>query len=128
MGLGTALDELSVLIQQKADGFRDVEIVNRSELRDAIRLKTFSAPDDGFAEMARRRSRAMPAPPRRTLSTVHKAKGLECENAMLIAGDKDQFGDTHYARCKLYVALSRAKKSLTIVISPSNPRPLFKLV
>lgn len=82
-------------------------------------------PDEGYAEIARRRSHAMPAPPARTISTIHKAKGLECDNAVLIAGDRDQFSGTQYARCKLYVALSRAKRSLTIVISQNNPTPLF---
>lgn len=31
-----------------------------------------------------------------------------------------------YARCKLYVALSRAKRSLTLVVSQNNPSPLFQ--
>jgi len=52
---------------------------------------------------------------------------LECDNAILIAGDQDQFGDTDYARCKLYVALSRAKRRLTLVVSRDKPSPLFRL-
>ena len=124
-GVAHALQELSDLVTAKADGFGDVQVVHRSELRDAIRLKGFACPDEGYAEIARRRSHAMPAPPIRTLSTVHKAKGLECDSALLIAGDRDQFSSTQYARCKLYVALSRAKRSLTIVVSQNNPSPLF---
>lgn len=119
------MNELNDLVNAKADGFSDIRIVHRSELRDAIRLKDFDCPDEGYAEIARRRSHAMPAPPARTLSTIHKAKGLECDNALLIAGDRDQFSGTQYARCKLYVALSRAKRSLSIVISRSSPSPLF---
>lgn len=125
-GVAGALNELHDLIEAKAEGFGDIKIVHRSELRDAIRLQTFSCPEEGYAEIARRRSHALPTPPGRTLSTIHKAKGLECDNAVLIAGDKDQFGGTHYARCKLYVAISRAKKSLTIVVSSNNPSPLFQ--
>lgn len=125
-GVALALNELSNLVDAKADGFGDIKVVHRTELRDAIRLKGFACPDEGYAEIARRRSQAMPAPPNRTLSTIHKAKGLECDNAVLIAGDRDQFSGTHYARCKLYVALSRAKSSLTIVISTNNPSPLFQ--
>jgi hypothetical protein len=45
---------------------------------------------------------------------------------VLIAGDKDQFGGTRYARRKLYAAISRAKSSLTIVASHNNPSLLFK--
>lgn len=124
-GIALALNELSDLVDAKADGFGDVKVVHRSELSDAIRLKAFACPDEGYAEIARRRSHAMPAPPARTLSTIHKAKGLECDNAVLIAGDRDQFSGTRYARCKLYVALSRAKRLLTIVVSRNNPSPLF---
>lgn len=124
-GIALALNELNELIEAKADGFTDIKVVHRSELRDAIRLRSFTCPDEGFAEIARRRSHVMPSPPSRTLSTIHKAKGLECDNAVLIAGDRDQFGGTRYARCKLYVALSRAKRSLSIVISHDKPSPLF---
>lgn len=124
-GVALALNELSSLVETNADGFGDIRIVNRIELRDAIRLKAFTCPDEGYAEIARRRSHAMPAPPTRTLSTIHKAKGLECDNAVLIAGDRDQFSGTQYARCKLYVAISRAKRSLTLVVSQNNPSPLF---
>lgn len=126
-GVAGALNELHDLIEAKAEGFEDIKIVHRSELRDAIRLKTFSCPEEGYAEIARRRSHALPTPPARTLSTIHKAKGLECDNAVLIAGDKDQFGGTYYARCKAYVAISRARKSLTIVVSRNNPSPLFQM-
>ena len=123
---GPSLDELNRLIEEQAEGFGDIKIVHRSELRDAIRLKAFSCPEEGYAEIARRRSHVLPKPPARALSTIHKAKGLECDNAVLIAGDKDQFGGSCYARCKLYVAISRAKKSLTVVVSPNNCSPLLR--
>jgi ATP-dependent exoDNAse (exonuclease V) alpha subunit len=45
---------------------------------------------------------------------------------MLMACDKAQFTSTLYAKSKMYVALSRAKKSLTLVVPTSNPSPLFK--
>jgi len=124
-GIAGALEKIHELIQTNAAGFGDIKIVHGNEFRDAVRLKTFSCPDEGYAEIARRRSRALPTPPDRTLSTIHKAKGLECNKAVLIAGDKDQFGSTTYSRCKLYVAISRAKTSLTIVISNNNPSNLF---
>lgn len=124
-GVALALAELSDLVDAKADGFEKIQLVHRSEMRDAIRLKAYACPDEGYAEIARRRSRAMPAPPARTLSTIHKAKGLECDNVVLIAADRDQFSGTRYARCKLYVALSRAKRSLTLVVSQATPSPLF---
>jgi DNA helicase-2/ATP-dependent DNA helicase PcrA len=66
-------------------------------------------------------------PPKRVISTIHKAKGLECENAIVMACDKTHFSSTDYARCKLYVALSRAQQSLTLVVSRSHPTPLFRV-
>lgn len=59
--------------------------------------------------------------------SVHKAKGLECDHAMVMACDKAQFSATNYAKCRMYVALSRAKESLTLVVSDANTTPLFKL-
>ena len=97
------------------------------EFKDGIRLGQFSSPGDGFAEIARKRSYQRPSPPQRVVSSIHKAKGLECENALIMACDKTQFADTPYARCKMYVALSRAKKTLTLAIPDTNPSALFKL-
>jgi DNA helicase-2/ATP-dependent DNA helicase PcrA len=124
-GISSALAQFATLVEQKADGFTDIKIDGRSELRDAMRLKDFMTPEEGFAEIARRRSHAMPTPPGKTLSTIHKAKGLECESAIVIAGDKEQFSNTEYARCKFYVAISRAKKSLTLVVPRNNISPLL---
>jgi len=46
---------------------------------------------------------------------------------MVMACDKAQFSATHYAKCRMYVALSRAKESLTLVVSDAITTPLFKL-
>jgi superfamily I DNA/RNA helicase len=83
-------------------------------------------PAEGFAEISRKRSYSRPSPPNRVLSSIHKTKGLECDNVLFMACDKNQFTSTSYAKCKMYVALSRAKKSLTLDIPDSNPSPLFK--
>lgn len=61
--------------------------------------------------------------PSKFISTVHKAKGLEADHVLLVPCDKAHFGDAEEKRCLLYVALSRAKKSLTIVTSMSTPSP-----
>ncbi len=67
-----------------------------------------------------------PEPPKKCLSTIHKAKGLECDKAIIIACDGSHFSRSDYAIRKLYVALSRAKTELTIVLSATNPTPLIK--
>ena len=127
VGLAAALDLIRVMIEGKEAGFDSVKVDLRTEYNDAIRLGQFTAPEDGFAEISRKRSYSRPSPPKRVLSSIHKAKGLECDNVMLMACDKNQFTSTAYAKCKLYVALSRAKRSLTLVVPDSNPSPLFKL-
>ncbi|MDH5822522.1 UvrD-helicase domain-containing protein [Luteimonas sp. RD2P54] len=126
-GVSSAVELIRNLIRDKAPGFAEVKIDHWAEFGDAIRLGLFSDAEEGFAEIARRRSYSRPSPPLRALSSVHKAKGLECDHAMVMACDKAQFSATTYAKCRMYVALSRAKKSLTLVVSDSNPTPLFKL-
>lgn len=127
VGVAAALAILRDLIDGKQVGFNQIMVDNRVEFRDAIRLGLFADPDEAFAEIARKRSYAKPSPPARVLSTIHKAKGLECDNAMVMACDDKQFTSTYYARCKMYVAISRAKRSLTLVVPTTNPSPLFKV-
>lgn len=126
-GVAAAMGVLRSLVEGREDGFADVKIDHRVEFRDAIRLGQFAGPDEAFAEIARKRSYARPSPPARCISSIHKAKGLECEHALVMACDKTQFKSTTYARCKMYVALSRAKTSLTLVVCPENPSPLFRV-
>ena len=126
VGVAAALDLIRNLVEGKGAGFDAMKIDYRVEFRDAIRLGQFSSPDEAFSEIARKRSYARPSPPTRTLSSIHKAKGLECDNVLIMACEKSQFSATAYARCKMYVALSRAKKSITLVVPNTNPSPLFK--
>lgn len=126
-GVAAALDLIRVFIEGKAAGFDAVKIDLRTEFKDAIRIGQFAGADEAFTEISRKRSYARPSPPKRVLSSIHKAKGLECDNVLIMACDKTQFTTTSYAKCKMYVALSRAKNSLTLVIPDNNPSPLFKL-
>lgn len=127
IGASKAILTINTLVNEGAAGFETVKIDHRSELREAVRIGQFTGIDEGFAELSRMRSYSNPSPPKKVLSSIHKAKGLECDHAMLMACDKVQFTSTMYARSKMYVALSRAKKSLTLVVSTSNPSPLLKL-
>jgi AAA domain/UvrD-like helicase C-terminal domain len=127
IGIADALALIQAFIENKAAGFDGVKIDQRTEFMDAIRIRQFSDADEAFREIARKRSYAHPSPPKRVLSNIHKAKGLECDNVLLMACDKANFSKTSYSRCRLYVALSRAKKSLNLVLSDSNPSPLFRL-
>ena len=126
VGIAKSLTHLSKLIDGRVSGFESIRIDHRREFRDALRLIDFDDPEEGLTEIARRRSFARPMPPGKAISTIHKAKGLQCDHAIVVPCDK-RFSATEYSRCKLYVALSRAKRSLTLVVSRNNPSPLFRL-
>jgi hypothetical protein len=126
-GVAKCLKRLAELVENRTPGFTEVCIDYRNEFRDAIKLEHFAAPEDGFGEINRRRSYARPMPPAKSITTIHKAKGLECDNALLIPCDKAHFPDTDVARCRLYVALSRARRSLTLVVSAASPSPLVRI-
>ena len=127
LGVCRCLMRLSELIDQQVPGFNEIKIDYRREYKDAVRLMEFADPEEGLAEINRRRTFARPMPPHRAISTIHKAKGLECDNAVILPCDGQYFTSTEYSRCRLYVALSRAKRSLTLVVSSTKPSPLFHL-
>lgn len=126
-GVASALTVLKAFVDAKAPGFDSVRIDFRREFNEATRFGLYPNADSAFAEIARRRSYARLSLPDQVLSSIHKAKGLECDHVLLMACDTSQFSRTLYARSKLYVALSRAKKSLTLVVPDTNPSALFKL-
>jgi len=127
IGISKCLQHLHALSKQRTPGFENIKIDYRREFRDAVRIGEFADAEEGHAEINRRRSFARPMPPRRAISTIHKAKGLECDHTMVLPCDRQRFSSTDYSRCKLYVALSRAKRSLTLVVSRNDPSPLFRL-
>lgn len=126
VGAAQALKLLRDYIEAGQVGFNDIKIDYRSEMDDAIRLGGFAKPEDGLSELARRRSHFHRPLPARTFSTIHKSKGLECPNVMVIPCD-NKFSGTEYSRCRLYVALSRASHTLTLVVPSSDGSPLLKI-
>lgn len=107
--------------------FSDVNVDHHREFAEAAQLETFDDPHEAFAQLSHRRSHIAPTPPSRAISTVHKAKGLECANVVLMPCDALHFPDSTAARALLYVAISRATHSLTLVVSRTNPSPLAVL-
>ena len=105
--------------------FADIEIDSRSEFRDAIRLGNFEVADVGLAEITHQRTYSRPKPPEKAISTIHKAKGLECGSVIVMPCDARNFPDKPDARCLLYVALTRAKNRLLLVVPRNNPSPLL---
>jgi DNA helicase-2/ATP-dependent DNA helicase PcrA len=110
---------------QSEPHFANVRFDCHGEFWDAVRLGQFESPADGLADLAHRRAYARPQPPDRAISNIHKAKGLECESVIVLPCDAKAFPDKPDARCLLYVALSRAKSELMLVISADTPSPLF---
>ena len=127
IGVARCLMHLSELIDDRVAGFDSIKLDHRREFRDALRLFDFDDPEEGLTEIARRRSFAHPMPPPKAISTIHKAKGLQCDHAIVVPCDRQRFSATEYSRRKLFVALSRAKRSLTLVVSRNDPGPLFHL-
>ena len=107
--------------------FAEIEMDCHKEFWDAIKLGDFESVDVGLAEITHRRTYARPKPPDRAISTIHKAKGLECDSVIIMPCDATSFPNKQDARCLLYVALSRAKKRLLLVVSRDKPSPLFSL-
>jgi superfamily I DNA/RNA helicase len=107
--------------------FSAVKLDYHSEFWDAVRLGEFDDPNEGFAQVTRRRNYSRPKVPTKAISTIHKAKGLECDNVLIVPCDGQHFSNTSVARRRLYVAMSRAMRSLTFVVSRQNPSPLIVL-
>ena len=123
-GVAKMLRRLAALKDTDA-AFTEIKTDCHREFWDTIRLGGFEAADSGFAEITHRRTHIRPKPPARAISNIHKAKGLECDSVIVLPCDARSFPNKHDARCLLYVAISRAKKRLMLVISRANPTPLF---
>ncbi|MHB1095621.1 MAG: ATP-binding domain-containing protein [Gemmatimonadaceae bacterium] len=125
-GVAKCLAGIAELRQSDA-AFAVVEIDHHSEFREAIRLGDYEHTAEGLAAITQNRTYSRPRPARKAISTIHKAKGLECDNVLLLPCDATTFREQREARCLLYVALSRAKRRLMLVVSRENPSPLFRL-
>lgn len=125
-GVADVLTRLVALIDSDV-AFQPIKVDAQREFRDAVRLGEFDDCEEGLTELTRRRTFGRPTPPPKAISTIHKAKGLECDHVLVMPCDSRHFGDTEAGRCLLYVAMSRAVCSLTLVVSRSNPCPLLTI-
>lgn len=125
-GVAKMLRRLSEL-KSTDRNFAGIEMDCHREFWDAVQLGTFESADAGLTEITNRRTYSRPKPPEKAISTIHKAKGLECDSVIVMPCDAKTFPDKTDARCLLYVALSRAKNRLLLVLSRKNPSPLFTI-
>lgn len=59
--------------------------------------------------------------PPQMVSTIHKAKGLDFDHVLLCPVDRHQYPDEVLGARLLYVALSRAKQSVRLVLASDSP-------
>jgi DNA helicase-2/ATP-dependent DNA helicase PcrA len=107
--------------------FEDIAIDYTREFWDAIRIGDFDDPKAAFADLSQRRTRVRVPVPDKAISTIHKAKGLECTDVLIIPIDAAHFSNSEVSRCRLYVAISRATHSLKFVVSRTKPSPLVSI-
>lgn len=125
-GVASALRNLADLRRTNPD-FANIELDCRSEFWEAVSLGSHSDPEGALAQITHQRTHSRPKPAAKAISTIHKAKGLECDAVIVMPCDAKTFPETVEARSLLYVALSRAKKRLMIVVSPREPSPLLQI-
>jgi DNA helicase-2/ATP-dependent DNA helicase PcrA len=121
------LDTWSAAIRRIARNSPDwMKIDLRSDLRilGSLRVHKDESPREAL-DLAIRRAHRTAIAPTRCVSTIHKAKGQEFDHVIIAHCSATPFPNTLEARRLLYVALSRARKSITILASGSAPSPLL---
>jgi len=124
VGASKVVARIAELRAADAD-FRPIQLDCYREFHEAARLGTFETAEVGFHEISRHRTYSRPQPPDKAISTIHKAKGLECKNVIIMPCDAKSFPDNQISRCLLYVAMSRASSRLMLVIPRASPSPLL---
>lgn len=123
-GVARALRQLDEL-RRTSSQFAQIRIDCQVEFREAMRLGRSADLDHAVGAITHDRTFSRPKPPMKAISTIYKAKGLESDAVMVVHCDAQTFPDKFEARCLLYVALSRAKKALLLVVPHADPSPLI---
>ena len=63
--------------------------------------------------------------PQRCVSTIHKVKGQAFDHVIIPYCGRSSFPATVLGQRLLYVALSRARRTITVLIPAANPSPLL---
>lgn len=122
-GVGEFLRGLHGAIKQHAE-FSRIHIDYPREFWEAVRLGGAPDPQSGLLELAHRNAYTKRLPPSRAISTIHKAKGLQAPNVLVMPCDATSFREKD--RRLLYVAISRASRNLTLVVSRTKPSPIIE--
>ncbi len=100
------------------------------DLRTNLRLLAQLRPGPGdspreLLDRTVRQHREAASLPQRCVSTIHKAKGQEYDHVVVAVAGRSVFPDSDDGRRLLYTAMSRARKSLTILLPDDHPTPLI---
>ncbi len=124
VGVGAAINQVHHLMRT-SQHFGDIRIDLRREFAEARQIQAHPEISTVLARQTHQRGTRHAEMPPKVISTVHKSKGLETLNAILLPCDANNFANNEKNRCLLYVALSRASESLTLVVPQVNPSPLL---
>ena len=123
-GVSKVLRDLAGLIRSDRD-FAGIKLDNRSEFFEATRFGEYACAESALSQISRRRAHSRTQMPARAISTIHKAKGLECDTVIVMPCAERDFPDNEISRRILYVAMSRARERLVLVLPRANHSPLF---
>lgn len=123
-GVGQMLRQLH-LATRMDPGFSTVHIDYPQEFWEAARLADHDELQSALDQQIAKRRGIRRGPPARAISTVHKAKGLEARRVLIMPCADTTFREKD--RRLLYVGLSRATESLTLVASATKPSPWINL-
>lgn len=124
VGVGAAINQVHHLMRT-SESFGDIRIDLRREFAEARRIHACPELSAVLARQTHQHGTRQDEMPQKVISTIHKSKGLETRNAMLVPCDADNLANNDKNRCLLYVALSRASESLGLVVPRATPSPLF---
>ncbi len=126
IGVGQALDHINHLMRTSPN-FEDARIDMRREFSEARRIQAYADVASVLAMQAHQRASRPVDMPAKAISTIHKSKGLETRNAILMPCERGNLRDNEKDRCLLYVALSRACDLLSIAAPRADASPLLRM-
>jgi DNA helicase-2/ATP-dependent DNA helicase PcrA len=114
---------LGAVVETPPDGV-NLDLPGAMRTLAAIELREGEHALDALSREVTRRSHVSRVPAR-CISTVHRAKGEEFDHVVVLHCSASPFPDDAEARRIMYVALSRARRSLTLIGASRAPTPLF---
>lgn len=100
----------------------DIHRPEPMSLLAALRVPADQDQLDAYEKAVKGRRRPLST---RTASTIHAAKGLAFDHVIITHAGADDFPDSEKGRRLLYTALTRSRRTITILVPRSSPSPLL---